>query len=146
MESVIRFKTSGVLGYLQGTFVGPLPDYSALKQLDPSFEFPSHGDASHVYVKFRDGAMWAINYNAPVGGNRILLVDKSGALISREEIRTGSCGPYTFQLLEFCTHVHEVRSGRVVDATSFANTGDKLVNHFELVDHMYMAAGMKPRT
>ena len=53
---------------------------------------------------------------------------------------------YDLQLAAFCSHVRQVQSGWVRDTTAFENTGEEPVRQMELIDAVYRAAGLQPRT
>ena len=50
------------------------------------------------------------------------------------------------QVLAFCSHVRQLEAGWVRDADAFENTGDEPVNQMKVVDAIYRASGLEPRT
>jgi hypothetical protein len=49
-------------------------------------------------------------------------------------------------VLAFASHVRQVEAGWVTDTEAFENTGAEPIAQMEVVDAIYRAAGLKPRT
>jgi len=96
-------------------------------------------------IKGSRGIIEAKNFALPHVGNRIT-VTVGGKQVLQESVDSGGFSTYDLQLLAFCSHVRQVRSGWVTDVNAFANTGQHPVVMMELIDQVYAKAGMQPRS
>ena len=117
-----------------------------------------------------EATMSCIEYGVPQIGNRITVTSKSGEVLSEETVDSGGYSTYDLmvrgplaccslasasdrrslpappQVLAFCSHVRQLEAGWVRDADAFENTGDEPVNQMKVVDAIYRASGLEPRT
>mmetsp|Transcript_179861 Transcript_179861/g.437636 ORF Transcript_179861/g.437636 Transcript_179861/m.437636 type:complete len:396 (-) Transcript_179861:241-1428(-) len=110
-----------------------------------SFAGPESYDSS-VLVSGSKGTIRASNFNQPHQGNKILVTDLKGEVLLDEDVQAlDGATTYDLQLEAFVHNVRQVKLGQA-KADQFANTGAEPVVQMELVDRIYKAAGMEPRT
>lgn len=66
--------------------------------------------------------------------------------LTDETVDSGGYSTYDCMVLAFCSHVRQVKTGLVKDAASFANTGLEPSFQMGVIDDVYVAAGLQPRT
>mmetsp|Transcript_52990 Transcript_52990/g.113694 ORF Transcript_52990/g.113694 Transcript_52990/m.113694 type:complete len:401 (+) Transcript_52990:67-1269(+) len=126
MSGNVLFVNSGIQGYFDVGFLGP-EDFAA-----------------DIKVTGTRGVLQGSNFNQPHAGNKIVIFDQHGDVVSAEEANSDGLTSYDFQLRAFADHVQMVRDGSK-EAWSFINTGDDPVTTMVLLDQAYSMAGLKPR-